>query len=365
MANIYDMTDSWTDGSTLTSIKMNVIDTSSAADSKLLDLQVGGSSKLTVGKDGAITAVQAGSVIPFYYDSQGLFPSAGTYHGAVAHSHNDAAMYFAHGGNWLKLVNADNSGNVGIGTSSPAYKFDVVDDVDGAHVFRVNNTSTGSSSGSFFQLAAGAAGGRFVNLQTNYTSQYFQLSGSNISTYYQDFDTHRFRNSAGTERMMLNSSGELLIGYTADQGDYKLQVNGTIFATSSTIATSDQRYKENVIPLTDAIDTVKALNPVQFDWKEHPVHEFDRSAPTTGFIAQEVQTALADKPWLNSVIKSSNVVIEPEQTDEDGNVIAAAVSEDFLGIAEGNLIAVLTAAIKEQQATIEALEARIAALESA
>ena len=119
MANIYDMIDTWTDGSTLTAIKMNVADDSSAADSKLLDLQVDSASKLTVGKDGAITAVQAGSVIPFYYDSQGLFPSASTYHGALAHSHNDGAMYFAHGGNWLELINANTSGNVGIGTASP------------------------------------------------------------------------------------------------------------------------------------------------------------------------------------------------------------------------------------------------------
>lgn len=111
MANIYNMTDTWTDGSTLTSIKMNVTDTSSAADSKLLDLQVGGSSKLTVGKDGAITAVQAGSVIPFYFANQAAFPSASTYHGAVAHSHADGAMYFAHGGAWNELASTTTFSN--------------------------------------------------------------------------------------------------------------------------------------------------------------------------------------------------------------------------------------------------------------
>jgi hypothetical protein len=38
--------------------------------------------------------------------------------------------------------------------------------------------------------------------------------------------------------------------------------------------------------------------------------------------------------------------------------------EEFLGIAEGNMIAILTSAIKELSAKNDALEARIAALEA-
>ena len=41
----------------------------------------------------------------FYYANQTDFPNATTYHGAIAHSHADAAMYFAHGGSWNKLAN--------------------------------------------------------------------------------------------------------------------------------------------------------------------------------------------------------------------------------------------------------------------
>ena len=40
-----------------------------------------------------------------YYASQSSFPSASTWHGAMAHSHSDGAMYFAHGGLWNKLAN--------------------------------------------------------------------------------------------------------------------------------------------------------------------------------------------------------------------------------------------------------------------
>ena len=165
--------------------------------------------------------------------------------------------------------------------------------------------------------------------------------------------------------MKLTYDGNVLVGYTSSNGAYKLQVNSQIFATSATIATSDGNYKENVTPLNGVLSLVSQLNPVQFDWKEHPVHEFDRNQPTIGFIAQEVQQVLAEQPYLNSIVKSNECVLEPEETDDEGNVIKEAVTESFLGIAEGNMVALLTAAIKEQQATITALEARIAALENA
>jgi len=61
-------------------------------------------SSVTVSDAGAVVAPQAGSIIPFYFDNQAAFPSANTYHGAVAHSHADGAMYFAHGGSWTRLL---------------------------------------------------------------------------------------------------------------------------------------------------------------------------------------------------------------------------------------------------------------------
>jgi hypothetical protein len=63
-------------------------------------------SLVTISDLGAIVAPIAGSVIPFHYDNQAAFPSATTYHGAIAHSHSDGKMYFAHSGSWLALANA-------------------------------------------------------------------------------------------------------------------------------------------------------------------------------------------------------------------------------------------------------------------
>jgi hypothetical protein len=45
-------------------------------------------------------------IIPFYYANQAAFPNASTNHGAIAHSHSDGAMYFAHGGSWNKMANS-------------------------------------------------------------------------------------------------------------------------------------------------------------------------------------------------------------------------------------------------------------------
>lgn len=75
-------------------------------------------SLVTVADDGAITAPQVGSMIPFYYANQAAFPAASTSHGAVAHSHADGAMFFAHGGVWVRML--DNGGPLGTPASGTA-----------------------------------------------------------------------------------------------------------------------------------------------------------------------------------------------------------------------------------------------------
>tara|TARA_B100001142_G_C14320567_1_gene650238 strand:+ start:263 stop:2119 length:1857 start_codon:yes stop_codon:yes gene_type:complete len=62
-------------------------------------------SLVTIDDTGAIIAPATSSVIPFLYANQSAFPSASTYHGAIAHSHADGGMYFAHSGNWVRLAN--------------------------------------------------------------------------------------------------------------------------------------------------------------------------------------------------------------------------------------------------------------------
>jgi hypothetical protein len=53
--------------------------------------------------EGTIDSV-GGNKIAFYFANQAAFPDATTYHGAIAHSHADGKMYFAHGGSWVELA---------------------------------------------------------------------------------------------------------------------------------------------------------------------------------------------------------------------------------------------------------------------
>ena len=206
----------------------------------------------------------------------------------------------------------------------------------------------------------------------------YTTSGVTAGLYSNAGGIHTFSSAASgtdgdpvtwSEHVRIDTSGDLLVGYTVDNGAYKLQVNSQIFATSATIATSDGRYKENVATLGGCLDLVKALRPVSFTWKPQQDiicdeklvregHNFPDGAQV-GFIAQEVQEALADKPWLGSIIKEN---IRPAINDNAGNELAP--EEQFLGIAEGNLIAVLTNALQEAIAKIETLESKVAALEA-
>lgn len=195
--------------------------------------------------------------------------------------------------------------------------------------------------------------------------------------YKQDQGTHYWltdgvtgsSGSAITWSQIMQTFGQyLLIGYTSSNGSYRLQVNSQIFATSSTIATSDANYKQDVVTLDGMLDVVNALRPVEFNWKKHPVHNFDTDTKTVGFLAQEVRQVLSDKPYVNAVVKVNQCEIEPavyEEIDGERKEVKPAVTEEFLGIAEGNLIAILTRAVQELSAKVDAQAARIEALEAA
>jgi hypothetical protein len=280
----------------------------------------------------------------------------------------------------------DVNGNVGIGTTSPTSQLHVYNNGGAASSMVETNTTGGDAK---IALKTNGTGGRHWYWQT----------GDNASTL--NGRLRLWDSTAGAERLNIDSNGYLLIGYTTSNGAYPLQVNGQIFATSSTIATSDGRYKKDIVSLDGALDIVAALNPVQFNWKDHPVHKFNTEVPTIGFIAQEVAEVLKDKAYLTSVIKKSECtwetetgeVIEREVTRDvetqverevieevDGEEIARTITEtvieqvteivnepvkevhteEFYGIAESNMIAILTKAIQELKAEVDALKAQLA-----
>ena len=258
--------------------------------------------------------------------------------------------------NSTERARIDSSGNLGVGTNSPYQKLTV----QGGRVGGTTTDFVSGTTGTAYSWGLGASTG---NTYANFGC------GTSGDTVYANAAIFADGGYA---------QGMLWLGYTSSNGNYKLQVNGQIFATSATIATSDGRYKENVNSISGALDMVCALNPVTFTWKqnvggiENP--DYDGTLKTEkwlrqphdfgggtqiGFIAQEVRQALENQPFINNLIKTN---VRDAIKDSEGNVIHP--EEEFLGIAEGNMIALLTKAIQEQQALITSLTARITALES-
>jgi hypothetical protein len=53
-----------------------------------------------------VTPASTSNAIPFYYDTQSVFPNASTNPGLLAHSQADGKMYFSHNNVWKALANA-------------------------------------------------------------------------------------------------------------------------------------------------------------------------------------------------------------------------------------------------------------------
>jgi hypothetical protein len=150
-----------------------------------------------------------------------------------------------------------------------------------------------------------------------------------------------------SDRMHIRHDGEVWIGYTADNGGYPLQVNGQIFATNATIATSDVKFKENITPLNKGLEIVNKLKPVTFNFINNTENNFSEYEEV-GFIAQDVDRALSTETFAKSIVKAADDS-EPNST---------------MGLATQNLIPLLVKAIQEQNSLIKALEQRIINLEN-
>jgi hypothetical protein len=117
MAFIYDLTDTWNaGGTTFNAIKMNVTDTASAAASKLVTLQVGGSERFGVDKTGI--ASFAGVVRgPLGSVSAPAFSFTGDTNTGIYSPASDT-LAFVEGG--VEAMRIDSSANVGIGATASA-----------------------------------------------------------------------------------------------------------------------------------------------------------------------------------------------------------------------------------------------------
>ena len=123
--------------------------------------------------------------------------------------------------------------------------------------------------------------------------------------------------------------------------------NGTAYNT-----TSDYRLKENETAITDGITRLKQLKPYKFNWKS------DSSTIVDGFFAHEVSSIIPE-----AVTGTKDAVAV--QADVDSGESEAVGDPLYQQIDQSKLVPLLTAALQEEVAKREELEARVASLESA
>jgi hypothetical protein len=247
----------------------------------------------------------------------------------------------------------DTNNNVGIGTASPTALLDVYG-TQGR--IKLDPTSTSGATVINFVLqnnsnfADGVLGASNMRFNTAGTERMRIDSSGNVGigntspTYKLDILSGTSNalsittNNTNTTILNLTRSNVSTVTHTIDNTGYKL-INGGSggvylgFTGTSWISLSDERFKTDLKPIENAAEKVSTLRAVTGRFKS------DTEGKSRSFlIAQDIQAVLPE------AVDTS----DPEQ----------------LGVSYTDTIPLLVAAIKEQQAIINELKTRIEALES-
>jgi hypothetical protein len=209
------------------------------------------------------------------------------------------------------------AGNVGIGTSAPAYSFEVKRTGTDSTIWGYNiaQIADGTTNATGFRVGTSTSISGLTNL----------VAATNNDASQFAFWT--YNGSAWGERGRITAGGNWLLGTTSDNGE-RLYVSGAIRATGTITANSDLTLKKNLLKIENALEKVEQINGYTYEFKA------DDSKRHAGVIAQEIQTVLPE------IVNKGN----------DG----------ILGVEYGNISALLIEAIKEQNIKIKNLETLLA-----
>jgi len=238
---------------------------------------------------------------------------------------------FTEGG--VESMRIDSSGNFGIGTSSIGARLDIVGTTGTMRI----TSSTGTNG---VNLRVNNTGGDFYFGRENSTGGAFGVTAYSSLLWSEGAYPMVFATN-NAERMRITSGGEVYIAGTADQGAYNLQCNGTgVWGAGAYVNGSDARIKENIAPINSGLDVVAKLNPVTYRYKQ----DWSKDQSTqTGFIAQELLTALDGQVYVDGVVQQGG---------------------EYMSVAYQNIIPILTKSIQELHEIVKAQAAEIALLKS-
>jgi hypothetical protein len=339
--------------------------------------------------------------------------------GGSSSTNNSLVFRASNAGAETEYMRITNTGNVGIGTSSPktflhllgdapTYNFSAGTDPT-ASLALINdngNAGTGASIvfGSIYAGTSDVANARIFAEREN-------TGSTNAGAADLIFEVGNDTGSSLIERMRIDSSGNVLVGATittgiptgnsTNQGTYisptgihANQINnesniylskasgytyggfvrffvtglerGSITTNGSSVSyntSSDYRLKENVIDLTSATDRLKQLQPKRFNFIA------DSDTTVDGFLAHEVSSVVPEaingtynevEVWTEDEELPEGVLVGDNKLDDEGNTIPVYQSID-----QSKLVPLLTASLQEAINKIEQLEARIETLENA
>ncbi|MBV6405214.1 MAG: tail fiber domain-containing protein [Flavobacteriales bacterium] len=263
----------------------------------------------------------------------------------------------------------DESNNVGIGTSSPGAKLDVLKVVNGGGAtdigvnVRMGTTSvnnfggnadvyTGSGGQNLGWRGSAMNAGRSWGLDGNAATN--SLVNTSAWTGVRVVGVRGFADG-NFQQQTNNIRGVWGIGLNPQSGGwgYGGWFDGYAYCSLGIWSPSDATLKQNVEPLTNAMDVIGQLQPMSYTYRsaDFPTMALDDRAHY-GLIAQDLENVLP------ALVQQSG---QPAVVDSLGNEVFPAV--DFKAVNYEGLTAWLIAGLQEQQTTINTLQDQLASLQ--
>jgi len=240
-----------------------------------------------------------------------------------------------------KIYFDESSDKVGIGTNIPNADLDVNGITKSTSLHVVDKVGIGTSNPLADLHVSGTTkfGGKLSlgdNLEINASSPIISMidnTTNRLGFVSQGFGKMQVYSQ---DDLHFHANGHLNPDMTLSEA--VLEVKGDGNFTGELSAASDARYKQNIIPISNAIGIIGLLNPVSYDFKQDEFPELNFSENTRyGLIAQEVERHL------------------PELISKRGE-------EEYRSLNYIDLIPILIKAIQEQQSVIQALNSKVGQL---